>query len=160
MTPGRRLDPAARAWASTRSDGESSGNGAVMRLELMTEEDVELRIRMETDPGLMSELGGPRPKEDIERAHAKSLLLAAEGECWPMKIIPDGSKMPAGNVDIFRSSHDGKDIYEIGWMILPEFQGRGLASRAVHEMLERARNERKLGRPSGDRLIIAGSRRS
>jgi RimJ/RimL family protein N-acetyltransferase len=117
-----------------------------MRLELMTEEDVELRVRMETDPGLMSELGGPRPKEDIERAHAKSLLLAAEGECWPVKIIPDGSDVPAGNVDIFRSSHDGEDIYEIGWMILPEFQGRGLASRAVHEMLERARNEHKFGR--------------
>ena len=117
-----------------------------MRLELMTDEDVELRVRMETDPGLMSELGGPRPRVDIERAHAKSLLLAAEGECWPMKIIPDGSEVPAGNVDIFRSSHDGEDIYEIGWMILPEFQGRGLASRAVHEMLERARNERKFGR--------------
>jgi RimJ/RimL family protein N-acetyltransferase len=117
-----------------------------MRLELMTEEDVELRVRMETDPRLMAELGGPRPKEDIEQAHARSLVLAAEGECWPMKIIPDGSDVPAGNVDIFRSSHDGEDVYEIGWMILPEFQGRGLASQAVHEMLGRARNARKFGR--------------
>jgi RimJ/RimL family protein N-acetyltransferase len=63
-----------------------------------------------------------------------------------MRIIPDGSDVPAGTVAIFRSSHDGEDIYEIGWMILPEFQGRGLASRAVHEMLERARNERRFGR--------------
>jgi RimJ/RimL family protein N-acetyltransferase len=117
-----------------------------MRLEVMTEEDVELRIRMETDPRLMSELGGPRPREDIERAHAKSLVLAAEGECWPMKVIPDGTDSPAGNVAIFRSAHDGEDIYEIGWMILPEFQGRGLASGAVGELLERARSERKFGR--------------
>jgi RimJ/RimL family protein N-acetyltransferase len=117
-----------------------------MRLEVMTEEDAELRIRMETDPRMMTELGGPRPREDIERAHAKSLVLAAEGECWPLKVIPDGSTSPAGDVMIFPSTHDGEDIYEIGWMILPEFQGRGVASWAVREMLGRARAERKFGR--------------
>ena len=50
-----------------------------MKLETMTEEDVELRVRLETDPQMMAELGGPRPREAIERAHAKSLGLAAEG---------------------------------------------------------------------------------
>jgi GNAT superfamily N-acetyltransferase len=34
---------------------------------------------------------------------------------------------------------------EIGWMILPEFQNRGIASQAVREVLERARVEQKFG---------------
>ena len=92
---------------------------------MMTEKDVELRLRMETDPRMMAELGGPRPREDTERAHAKSLALAAEGKCWPLKVIPDGSTSPAGGVAIFPSSHDGETIWEIGWMILPEFQHPG-----------------------------------
>jgi RimJ/RimL family protein N-acetyltransferase len=84
-------------------------------------------------------LGGPRLREAIERAHVKSLALAAEGRCWPLKIIPDGGTSPAGGVDVFESSHEDEAIYEIGWMILPEFQNRGIASQAVREVLERAR---------------------
>jgi RimJ/RimL family protein N-acetyltransferase len=120
-------------------------NVAAMKLEMMTEEDVELRVRQETDPQMMAELGGPRPREAIERAHAKSLALAAEGRCWPLKVVPDGSTSPAGEVAVFESSHEDETIYEIGWMILPQFQNRGIASRAVREVLEKARAERKFG---------------
>ena len=116
-----------------------------MKLEMMVEGDVELRVRLETDVRVMAELGGPRPREDIERAHAKSLALAAEGKCWPLRIILDEGSLPAGGVDVFESSHGEEAIYEIGWMILPEFQHRGLAGRAVREVLERARKERKFG---------------
>lgn len=116
-----------------------------MKLEMMAEEDVKLRVRQEIDPQMMAELGGPRPREAIERAHAKSLALAAEGRCWPLKIIPDGASSPAGGVDVFESSHDDEAIYEIGWMILPEFQNRGIASQAVREVLEKARMEWKFG---------------
>jgi RimJ/RimL family protein N-acetyltransferase len=120
-------------------------NVTSMKLEMMAEEDVELRVRLETDPQMMAELGGPRPREAIERAHAKSLALAAEGRCWPLKIIPDGGSSPAGGVDVFESSHEDEAIYEIGWMILPEFQNRGIASQAVREVLEKARGERMFG---------------
>jgi len=109
----------------------------------MTAEDVELRIREETDARMMADLGGPRAVEDIRRAHARSLVLAAEGTCWPLKVIPDGSGDAAGGVAIFPSSHDGEAIFEIGWMILPEFQNRGIASEAVRQTLEKARTERK-----------------
>jgi hypothetical protein len=71
-----------------------------MRLEMMTADDVELRLRTETDPVMMAELGGPRPPEDIKRAHVKPLVMAAEGRCWPLKAIPDGSASAAGFVDV------------------------------------------------------------
>ena len=112
---------------------------------MMTAEDVELRLRTNTDPVMMGELGGPRPPEAIERAHAKSLAMAAEGRCWPLKVIPDCSTSTAGTVDVFESSHEGETIYEIGWMILPDFQNRGIASQAVRTVIDLARTERKFG---------------
>jgi RimJ/RimL family protein N-acetyltransferase len=118
----------------------------VMRLEMMTAADVELRLRTETDPVMMAELGGPRPPEAIERAHAKSLELAAEGRCWPLKVIPDGAASAAATVIVFESSHENETIYEIGWMILPEFQNRGIVSAAVRAVLQKARAERKFER--------------
>jgi RimJ/RimL family protein N-acetyltransferase len=114
-----------------------------MQLEMMTPADVEIRIRAETDPAMMTELGGPRPRADIERAHARSMLMAAEGTSWPLKIIVDGEA--AGNVMVWESEHDGETISEIGWLTLPEFQGRGLATAAVREVLAKARAERKFG---------------
>ena len=30
-------------------------------------------------------------------------------------------------------------VYEVGWMVVPEFQGRGIASRALGLLIERAR---------------------
>jgi RimJ/RimL family protein N-acetyltransferase len=116
-----------------------------MKLELMTEADVELRVRQQTDPAVMAELGGPRPRSDIERGHARALALAAAGKCWPFLVIPDDATSPAGEVTVVESSHDGEEIYEIGWMILPEFQNRGLASRAVREVIAQARAARKFG---------------
>ena len=73
-------------------------NVTSIKLEMMTGEDVGLRVRLETDPQVMAGLGGPRLREAIERAHVKSLALAAEGRCWPLKIIPDGGMSPAGGV--------------------------------------------------------------
>lgn len=112
---------------------------------MMTADDVELRLVTETDPVMMAELGGPRPPEAIERAHTKSLAMAAEGRCWPLKVMLDGSSSAVGWVGVFESSHEGEEIVEIGWMVLPEFQNRGIASQAVRSVLEKARRERKLG---------------
>lgn len=115
---------------------------------MMTADDVELRVRQETDPAMMAELGGPRPIADIERAHAASLRMAAEGRCWPLKVIPDGETEPAGSIVIWESAHAGHGgvpIYEMGWMILPEHQNQGLASQAVGAALDRARAERQFG---------------
>jgi RimJ/RimL family protein N-acetyltransferase len=52
----------------------------------------------------------------------------------------------AGNVALW--SHDeggGEPVTEIGWMVLPEFQERGLAKRAVRMLLELARDDGRWG---------------
>jgi GNAT superfamily N-acetyltransferase len=39
----------------------------------------------------------------------------------------------------------GEPVSEIGWMVLPEFQGRGLGKRAVRMLLELARDDGRWG---------------
>lgn len=111
----------------------------------MTEEDVQLRIRLETDDAVMRYLGGARPEADIRRAHSTSLEEWRRDECWPMKVVPDGQDAPVGAVTIFPSSHGAERFYEIGWMTVPELQGRGIASEAVRLILEDARRRRRFG---------------
>ena len=46
----------------------------------------------------------------------------------PGQTAPD---VVAGSVTLWsHDEEDGEPVTEIGWMVLPEFQGRGLATRA------------------------------
>jgi RimJ/RimL family protein N-acetyltransferase len=59
---------------------------------------------------------------------------------WVLVIVTDDGE-PAGTVAIWDHDWEDESIAEIGWMVLPEFQGRGLAGEAVRMALDRAREE-------------------
>ena len=62
-------------------------------------------------------------------------------------IVP-GKAAPgvaAGSVVLWSHDQDGEHISEIGWMVLPEFQGRGIGKRAVRLMLDQARDDGRWG---------------
>ncbi|MBV8445170.1 MAG: GNAT family N-acetyltransferase [Candidatus Dormibacteraeota bacterium] len=109
----------------------------------MNESDAELRVRLETDPVVMRYLGGPREADDIRRVHASSIVEAKRGECWACKVMIDESDQPAGTIALFPSTHHGEPIYEVGWIIDPAWQGRGVASIALQTLLDRARRARR-----------------
>jgi RimJ/RimL family protein N-acetyltransferase len=48
-------------------------------------------------------------------------------------------------VALWSHETDGEWLSEIGWMVLPEFQGRGLGKLAVRTVLEMAREENRWG---------------
>jgi RimJ/RimL family protein N-acetyltransferase len=62
-------------------------------------------------------------------------------------IVPDGAEPDAvaGNVVMWSHDEDGEPMSEIGWMVLPEFQGRGLGQRAVRMLLGLAREDGRWG---------------
>lgn len=62
-------------------------------------------------------------------------------------IVPDEDDpdLVAGSVALWSHERGGNTISEIGWMVLPEFQGRGLGKTAVRVMLQRARNANRWG---------------
>ena len=112
--------------------------------------DVEAYVRMRCDPVMMGELGGPLPREGIEAKVARDVAAAESGDSFILMVVPDESRPDevAGNVVLWSHEDEeaaGETLSEVGWMILPEFQGRGLAKAAVRELLERARRQGRWG---------------
>lgn len=112
--------------------------------------DVGAYVRMRCDPVMMAELGGPLPREGIEAKVARDVSDAESGEALILMVVPDEARPGevAGSVVLW--SHEDEEspddtLSEVGWMILPEFQGRGLAKAAVRELLGRAGREGRWG---------------
>lgn len=118
-----------------------------MRLRDVQLGDVELYIRMRCDPDMMAELGGPLPREGIEAKVERDVEGVRSDQQWIGMIVPDQAEpdVVAGTVALWSHDMDGEARSEIGWMVLPEFQGRGLAKRAVRMLLERARDDGRWG---------------
>jgi RimJ/RimL family protein N-acetyltransferase len=106
-------------------------------------DDLRLYEALHTDPGMMAELGGPLPRDGLA-AKVRSLVEeTGRGEIWYRVIVSDPGEESAGTVCVWRHDEDGEPINEIGWMVLPGFQGRGLATQAVRAVLDEARTTRR-----------------
>lgn len=110
-----------------------------MELRNLTLEDLELYERINTDPAMMAELGGPVPREGLPEKLRRDVADVEADRVWVLKIIPDEEAgTPAGTVAVWDHEWNGQTITEIGWMVLPAYQGRGVGSEAVRSTLERA----------------------
>jgi RimJ/RimL family protein N-acetyltransferase len=114
-----------------------------MKLESMAKEDLALREAIESDAKMMAELGGANTREQIERAHLRALASVAAGTCWYLKIVTGKSNAGVGYIGVWSSSYRETAINAIGWMVLPKFQGHGLATQAAQETLWLASKEGK-----------------
>jgi RimJ/RimL family protein N-acetyltransferase len=109
--------------------------------------DVDAYVRMRCDPAMMADLGGPLPRDGIEEKVARDVRAAAADDSWIKMIVPDESAPDAvaGNVVMWSHDEDGEARSEIGWMVLPEFQGRGFGKLAVRMLLGLARDDGRWG---------------
>ena len=109
--------------------------------------DLDAYIRMRCDPVMMAELGGPLPRDGIAEKIARDTAATASNQAWILMIVPDGSHGTdvAGSVIVRASDDDDPAASEIGWMVLPAYQGRGYGKAAARAVLERARNEHRWG---------------
>lgn len=106
-----------------------------MLLRAYAEADLALTLALETDPAAMAQLGGPRPPEAVHRAHRSRL---AEPLWCTVAETPEGPGI--GTIGAWATEHDGERLYEVGWMVLPAFHGRGIAGRALGLLLGRVRD--------------------
>jgi len=109
-----------------------------VELVTYTDADIALTEAIECDPVAMKELGGPVPRSEIPEVHRRR-LAAADGGWW-LKIVPEPGAA-VGTIGIWTSSWEGSPIQEVGWTVLPAFQGRGHATQALRLLLERVRAE-------------------
>ena len=105
--------------------------------------DVDAYVRMRCDPVMMAELGGPLPREGMADKVRRDAAEARSGTAWIKMIVPDGERPEAvaGSLALWRHKDHGEEIAEVGWMVLPEFQGRGIAKRATAMLLDQARGD-------------------
>ena len=96
---------------------------------------------------MMAELGGPLPRDGIDAKVESDIALVASGDAWICMIIVGESpdERVAGSVVLWSHDDDGDAISEIGWMVLPDFQGRGVGKSAVSMLIARARGSRRWG---------------
>lgn len=111
-------------------------------IEPWTTTDLALLTRIQGDPEMTRHLGGPESDEKIAD-RLRRYISYQNPESRMFKIVVGGK--PAGSVGYWERAWRGKIVYEMGWSVLPEFQGHGIARTATELAIERAREERRCG---------------
>lgn len=87
------------------------------------------------NPAMMEHLGGVESAEQIARRHARYLNGRGMFTVW------EGNDA-VGSVGFWEKTWREEDVYEAGWMILPKYGRRGLATQAALAVASLARKER------------------
>ena len=104
-------------------------------------DDLWLLERLVGDPVMTAHLGGPETPEKIRRRNA-DYSVTGEAGTGAMFVVTVGADRDAvGSVGYWPGEWQGETIWEIGWSVLPEFQGRGIATAATSQVVAKARAE-------------------
>ncbi|HEV2711724.1 MAG TPA: GNAT family N-acetyltransferase, partial [Gaiellaceae bacterium] len=110
-----------------------------VHLEPWGKGDLPLLERLLGDPKMTEHLGGPETPEKIAERQARYVKTKS----GLFKIVDDETGEGVGWVGYWPRSWRDNEVYEIGWAVLPAFQGRGIAGVGTAQAIERARAERK-----------------
>jgi RimJ/RimL family protein N-acetyltransferase len=109
-----------------------------MRLVPITIDDEDLAVRLECDAEMMLHIGGARKETDVRTSHKRRLELMEKGDAFMYKIVSDDSEV-LGTIGIWKIGWKGPQTYEMGWFVLPEYQGKGIATQAARLIIAQAR---------------------
>jgi RimJ/RimL family protein N-acetyltransferase len=101
-----------------------------LRLESWDDRGPELDRRANV-PDMKTYLGGPESEESILARHQRILGHIAAGTGRMFLIMLPGEPGPVGSVGYWDTEWRDETVYEMGWKVLPAFQGRGLAVAAT-----------------------------
>jgi RimJ/RimL family protein N-acetyltransferase len=89
------------------------------------------------DPSQMVHLNGAESPGMLRKRHEKFLALSSDPSAGCMFTITIGSEnAPAGSVGYWETEWDGQEGWETGWFVLPEFQGKGIATTATRMLMD------------------------
>ena len=103
-----------------------------VQLRPWSAEDLPVLERNNT-PEMTVHLGGPETPEKVRDRHERYQRHWQEGIAWMFTARVDDE--PVGLVGYWNRTHEGREVYECAYGILPEFQGRGLAAAALEACL-------------------------
>jgi RimJ/RimL family protein N-acetyltransferase len=103
--------------------------------------DLPLLERLMGDPHMTEHLGGPENTNQLRERQGRYERL--EGGDRMFKIVEVDGGEGAGSVGYWAKEWREEQVYEIGWMVVPEFQGRGIAVTATAQAIELAEHDGK-----------------
>lgn len=106
-----------------------------VRLRPWADGDFWLLERLNT-PEMTEHLGGPESEEKLAVRHRR--YLEPEPGCM-YRVELAASAETVGSIGFWAREWRGESVWETGWGVLPEFQGRGLAARAARAVVVEAR---------------------
>lgn len=120
------------------NDAQESSTRQV-RIEPWSADDLWL-LRRTNAPEMTEHLGGPETEEQLLGRHQRYQDLGLPtGRMYRVVLVPDGQV--AGSIGFWEKTWQGEQVYETGWGVLPEFQGRGIAVAAALAVVEQASAE-------------------
>ena len=108
----------------------------MVELQAYLDADLALTEAMESDSRVMRHLGGRSAPEAIVDAHRRRLA-----DPWWFKIVAEPAGPGVGTIGVWETTHHDASVWETGWMVLPEHQGRGIATMALGLLIERVKAE-------------------
>lgn len=113
-----------------------------VRLEPWGEGDFPL-LELLNAPEMTEHLGGPESPEKLAERQARYERLRDSGNDCMFKIVMAATSEAVGSVGYWERDWRGEQVYEMGWGVLPAFQGRGIAAAATAQAIEMARADGK-----------------
>jgi RimJ/RimL family protein N-acetyltransferase len=100
--------------------------------------DQPLLEKLLGDPAMTEHLGGPETAEQIAARQRRYEQMSPDtGRVF--KVVDDDSGEAAGSVMYWEREWREQQVWEIGWSVLPAFQGRGIAGAATAKAIDAAR---------------------
>jgi RimJ/RimL family protein N-acetyltransferase len=114
----------------------------VVRIEPWGKDDLPL-LEQQNTPEMTAHLGGPESDEKIAERQTRYERLADSGKGRMFKIVDVATGQAVGGVGYWERTWRGEQVYEMGWGVLPAFQGRGIAGMATALAIAGARDDGK-----------------
>jgi RimJ/RimL family protein N-acetyltransferase len=104
-------------------------------------DDLPLLARLMGDPRMTEHLGGPEGPDKLRERQDRYEHLTGGDRMF--KIVDVASGAGVGSVGFWTREWRDAQVYEVGWLVVPEFQGRGIATAATAQAIELARQQDK-----------------
>lgn len=124
------------------SDISKQRSTSEIRIEPWDEGDLDL-LRLLNSPEMTVHFGGPETEEKILARHKRYYEIAEKGTGRMFKILLLPHLEVVGSVGYWDKIWKKESVYEIGWSVLPAFQGRGIATEATEKAITFVNSEKK-----------------
>ena len=101
--------------------------------------DLPLLSRLMGDSRMTEHLGGPESPEQLRDRQNRYEHLDRGDRMF--KVVDESSGAGAGSVGFWTTEWRDEQVHEVGWMVVPECQGRGIAVAAAAQAIELAKRE-------------------